>query len=90
MGKILELAQMSEDERERRVKKLPPWAREYIEHLHCRIEDLEDDAQDVAKAANFDDELGTLWTLLAARRMGCGDLAGFTRAERAARLVRVS
>lgn len=90
MGKILELAQMSEDERERRVKKLPPWAREYIEHLHCRIEDLEDDAQDVVKAANFDDELGTLWTLLAARRMGCGDVAGFTRAERAARLVRVS
>lgn len=87
MAKILELAQMSDDERERRVKKLPPWAREYIEHLHCRIEDLEDDAQDAAKAASFDDELGTLWTLIATRRVLAGDNLGFARASRAARLI---
>ena len=84
------LQDLSDEDREKWIKKAPVPVRNYITYLEGEIEELEEAAAEEAKVRDFDNELGTLWTLLAARRMGCGDVAGFTRAERAARLVRVS
>lgn len=84
------LQDLSDEDREKWIKKAPVPVRNYIAYLEGEIDSLDEELQEEKKAASFDDELGTLWTLLAARRMGCGDVAGFTRAERAARLIGVS
>ena len=81
------LQDLSDEDREAWFKKAPVPVRNYITYLEGEIDSLEEELREEKKTASYDDELGTLWTLIATRRALAGYSRACARAERAARLI---
>lgn len=84
------LQDLSDEDREKWIKKAPVPVRNYIAYLEGEIYDLDEMLQAEKKAVSFDEALSEMWEYLGCRRVLSGDDPGSDRAFRASRLVRVS
>lgn len=71
-----------------KIKKLPRWARGYIQELETQVQEATDLLDGHCAALSFDETLISLWEDIASLRLRNGDPGGAERARRAARIRR--
>lgn len=72
---------------EEKTRKLPPWAREYVEELEVLLDGVRADLEAQQDALDFDQVLAYSWRQVAVLRTQAGDDPGAIRAWRAYHLM---